>query len=70
MASDKLKLNIIDIPGVSIRRTNEAVEFCFLKPLNYDEWHGIENVIIQMQKTGVTVLLHRHWNVGNPEYYY
>jgi hypothetical protein len=52
MASDKLKLNIIDIPGVSIRRTNEAVEFCFLKPLNYDEWHGIENVIIQMQKTG------------------
>jgi len=52
MASDKPNLNIIDIPGVFIKRTNEAVELCFLKPLNYDEWHGVENIIIQMQKTG------------------
>jgi hypothetical protein len=52
MASDKPNLNIIDIPGVSIKRTNKAVELCFLKPLNYDEWHGVENIIIQMKKTG------------------
>ena len=52
MASDKPNLNIIDIPGVSIKRTNKVVELCFLKPLNYDEWHGVENIINQMQKAG------------------
>jgi len=52
MASDNPNLNVIDIPGVSIKRTNKAVELCFLKPLDYDEWHGVENIIVQMQKNG------------------
>ena len=52
MASDNPNLNVIDIPGVSIKRTNKTVEFCFLKPLDYDEWHGVENIIVQMQKNG------------------
>ena len=52
MASDNPNLNVIDIPGVSIKRTNKAVELCFLKPLDYDGWHGVENIIVQMQKNG------------------
>ena len=43
---------IKSIPGVSIRLGGETAEIFFLKPLNYDEWHEVENYISSTLKSG------------------
>jgi anti-anti-sigma factor len=43
---------IKNIPGVSIRYGGETAEIFFLKPLNYDEWHEVENFITKTLKDG------------------
>ena len=54
MGSDKATKIINNVPGVSIRCTEEAVEVYFLKSLNYYEWHEIEEYIQKMMNTGST----------------
>ena len=41
-----------NIPGVSIKHIDGVMEFYFLKPLDYDEWHEVENHISGMLKDG------------------
>ena len=45
MSSEKSLIIENDIPGVSIRRIDNAIEVYFIKSLTYDEWREFENFI-------------------------
>jgi hypothetical protein len=52
MYSDKPTLSINNIPGIAIKRTDEAVGVYFLKSLTFNEWKEIEGYLDQLLKTG------------------
>jgi hypothetical protein len=52
MSSEKSQVIENDIPGVSIRRIDEAIEVHFIKSLTYDEWSQFEYFIDQLLDTG------------------